>query len=403
MKLAKNQIIPLAILALVAVGGVLLLLSVGRVKSPKKKTAPDPAAEVRKKYQAAKEGEKTEDPTTTAVADKKEEAPAKETKPETQTGTDERGEVRTIVPSESTLMQAPPPPPELPPINAPSDESKAEMVDSNGGGVTQPAEVPKIPEGLISQSPPEEAEKTDKPPIPAKYAITPGRYLFNNLTPEALGGGGLLYASKGTSYSTDYFAPQGEVIDIAMMNSVAGNNFEVPVSAAVWTPFYFQGHRLLRRGDKLLGKAAAGKTRDRLVVNFQHIILKSGKSIPLNAIALDEDGTIGVKGYIVGNTLLQILGPALADAGANFLSSLSGLPSTQTTVNASGTTTYTSGTKGGLTEALSQGGQTIAQGIAQALKNDIEENKPYVLVPAGTRAKAYLMAPLDVSIADYGK
>ncbi|MFH1066315.1 MAG: TrbI/VirB10 family protein [bacterium] len=403
MKLAKNQMVPLLILGVVAVAGVVLLLSLGQVKSSKKKGAPDPAAEVRKKYQAAQEGEKNNAPKGESKREevKKEAVSTDESSSETKTKTDERGEVRTIVPSESALMQAPPPAPDLPPINAPSDEGKGQAVDSGGTGTAQLTEVPKIPEGLIGQTPPEGAETTEKPPIPAKYVITPGRYLFNNLTSDALGGGGLLYASKGASYAIDYFSPQGEVIDIALMNTVAGNNFDVPVSAAVWTPFYFQGHRLLKRGDKLLGMAAAGKTRDRLIVNFNRVILKSGKSIPLNAIALDEDGTAGVKGYIVGNTLLQILGPALAEAGSAFLSSMSDSQTTTTTGPYGVVTTQT--TKNNLTSAAGQAGQKIATRIAEALKQDIEENKPYVLVPAGTRARAYLLAPIDVSIADYGK
>jgi hypothetical protein len=50
-----------------------------------------------------------------------------------------------------------------------------------------------------------------------------------------------------------------------------------------------------------------------------------------------------------------------------------------------------------------EGGMTVYQKISELLAEDIEENKPYLLVPAGTRLQAYLKAPVDISKADYGQ
>ncbi len=230
------------------------------------------------------------------------------------------------------------------------------------------------------------------------------RFLFNNTRDEILGSSPVIsnnqQAGGAASLNLEKFAPIGEDISVVLMDNVASNNFEVSAVAAVWFDFYFQGNLLLHTGTKLLGTASAGKTRDRVLITFDRIVFTDGKSMGISAIALNQDGTVGVPGFLIGNILLSRLAPILLsaiEAAAQGFKDRIQQPNLLT-----GVTTTVEDTNSPKNVALDSSIQVI-QKIQELINEDLEENKPYVLVPAGTRFKIRLQGPIDTSTADYGK
>lgn len=347
---------------------------------------PDLAADIRKEYQQKEEKEGAKEKDKTADTSK------------------------SPLPSGSAFLEEPAKEAE-PTAPIGQLEPTPERVVVTDAGTTAPTQPPDIPPDIVDQQRPEsDIQPTTGGAPPAQIKIASKRYLFNNQTGDALKAGVIIQGQNANkiSYNPDTFSPMGEDISIAFMQNVAGNSFEVPVAVGVWYPFYFQGHKLLETGDKILGRAAPGKNRDRLLITLNTIIFKSGKSMPVNALCIDLDGTVGVKGYVVGDRILQMLAPILIEAATSF----SQVFQNRTTELVENDTT------GGIgvprTQAITKLGndfqtqgiesaRMVGDRIADIMLEDIEENKPYVLVPAGTIAKARLMTPLDVSQADYGK
>jgi hypothetical protein len=235
-----------------------------------------------------------------------------------------------------------------------------------------------------------------------RVEIEPDRYLFNNLDPSALGGDTVVLKDDGKSFDLNTFAPEGEAIEVVMATNASTDSAAVPVMAAVYLPFYYKGHLLLPIGTRLLGKAAPGEHRDRMNITFDKIILKSpyediGKTVTITGIATDLDGTVGVQGYRIGNDLLTTLVPILLNFSNSFTASLE---QNQTYNSGYGGTVQTPLVSG--QNAALQATQSSLQSINQLIAQDVEDNKPYVLVLAGTRLKVVLSAPLDTSKKGYG-
>lgn len=279
-----------------------------------------------------------------------------------------------------------------------------------------------IPNTITDGSLPSRQSTNNSSNVQTVFRIAPGRYLFNNLSPDVLGANALVMtrSDKDVQFSPSTFSPMGETIQLAMMDNATTQNTEINVTAAVWEPFYFQGNKLLSVGDKLLGTAAPGKQRDRMVVKFNKIIFKDGKSMPISAVAQDIDGTYGIKGIKIGDVMLNSIAPLLMDTAASFAGVLQELAYANVTAMTAGQIStqnpmYISSTPGGAQNGANQqfaqnaaqtggeGTMTVYQKISDMLAQDIEENKPYLLVPAGTRLQAYLQAPMDITVADYGK
>ena len=298
-----------------------------------------------------------------------------------------------ILPEGSDITAPLPTAPSLPKIEVAEDTQK---VQTAAPKKTQQTTGVAIDPSLFNQGPPEEAEREERDLIPVKVIPRPGYYLFNNFTPQALAGQKVIYQSETHMFSLDHFSPAGETIEIAFMTNVASNEgFEVPVSAAVWSDFYFQGNRLLEVGVKLMGRAGQ-KSRDRLLVQFDKIVFKDGRTLPLSAVALDLDGTSGVKGYLIGDKLLSQLGIIIAEGVGTFLEDF-----TDETVEKRSTYEEET-TKQTFASAAGDTIKDMSKRIQETIQEELEE-KSYLLVPAGTRAKAYLTEPLDVSRAAYGQ
>lgn len=280
-----------------------------------------------------------------------------------------------------------------------------------------------VPNTITDASLPSRQTNSGTTNVQTIFRTAPGRYLFNNLAPETLGAQSLVLtkSEEEMEFNPSTFSPMGETIQLAMMENATTENTEINVTAAVWEPFYFQGNKLLEVGDKLLGTAAPGKKRDRMVINFNRVIFKDGKSLPIRAAAQDIDGTYGVPGIKIGDVMLNSIAPLLLDTAAAFTgviqelayANVAGAYQQIPTIN-NNTPLVSPGLSGqqdnpnqqfatSSAETAGEGGQTVYQKISEMLAEDIEENKPYLLVPAGTRLQAYLQTPIDVSRAEYGK
>ena len=268
---------------------------------------------------------------------------------------------------------------------------------------------PPVPDTLLNQGYPSTTGNGNNGGVPnPPTVIDPRRYLFNNMSPDALAGNSVVLSSdNGKDYSIAGFAPKSSVIKLATLQAVASADMELDVKAAVIEPFVFQGHQLLEIGDQLLGTASASNKRDRILVTWHTILYKSGMSTPIDAVAQDPSGQIGIPGVQIGSRILQSITPVLLDTAAAFIQAfrqnayLAIIPSN---VSAGSVTITNSGQS---SEAqLTDAGLSAVQGgldkISELIAEDVESNKPYIFVMPGVRCQAYLRAPLDVTKRDYG-
>ncbi|MDD4933638.1 MAG: TrbI/VirB10 family protein [Methylacidiphilaceae bacterium] len=156
-------------------------------------------------------------------------------------------------------------------------------------------------------------------------------------------------------------------------------------------------------------------------VKFDRIVLKDGRTLSLDGVALHTDGTEGIKGYRISELGKQMVGPLLGALTQGVLSSLM-MQASLFTMNpymGMGYGGYGAFPYGGMTPSSSiNGNQMMQQGLMmggmmggsqavnqlmQIVNQDVGQYKPYTFVPAGTRFRVYLKNYLDVSQADYGK
>jgi len=256
---------------------------------------------------------------------------------------------------------------------------------------------PPVPETLLR--PPIPADRSTSPRSPVRTEIAPLRYLFNNLSPESTRAQPLVFSQTGTAIHPEHFAPEGEAIQLALLDHAISNRTRTDVVAAVWEPFQFRGRVLLDVGTKILGTAAPGKYRDRLEVTFSKIVFPDGRSLPIQAVAQDVDGSTGVRGTTVGNLALQAVVPILLDAAASFSGSFKNRVLVGSSVGSGGSLQELPDLRNG---AISAGEGGMAK-LNRMVVEEMDQNRPYLVVSAGTRCRALLTRHLDVSGADYGK
>jgi hypothetical protein len=268
---------------------------------------------------------------------------------------------------------------------------------------------PPVPDSLLTQGyPPGNGTGASAAvPNPATV-IDPRRYLFNNMSPDALAGNSVVLSSDNEKdYSIAGFAPKSSVIQLAMLQAVSSADMELDVKAAVIQPFVFQGHQLLEIGDQLLGTASSSNKRDRILVTWHTILYKNGMSTAIDAVAQDPSGQIGIPGVQIGSRILQSITPVLLDTAAAFIQAFrqnayvaiipNNITAGSVTVSNSGQSSEAQLTDAGLSAV--QGG---LDKISELIAEDVESNKPYIFVMPGVRCQAYLRAPLDVTKRDYG-
>jgi hypothetical protein len=267
---------------------------------------------------------------------------------------------------------------------------------------------PPVPDSLLNQGYPGTSGNTANAPVPnAATVIDPRRYLFNNLSPDAVSGNSVVLATDNDKdYSIAGFAPKSSIIKLAMLQAVSSADMELDVKAAVCEPFVFQGHQLLEIGDQLLGTAASSNKRDRILVTWHTILYKNGMSTAIDAVAQDPSGQIGIPGVQIGSRILQSITPVLLDTAAAFVQAFRQNAYTTIIPNNVSVGTVTVTNNQTAEAQLTDAGLSSVQGgldkISELIAEDVESNKPYIFVMPGVRCQAYLRAPLDVTKRDYG-
>ncbi len=278
-----------------------------------------------------------------------------------------------------------------------------------------------VPTGLVNQHALVESSGESTPVV---TRVAKKRYLFRNLADSAVetSAGGKGEDNERSKINLETFAPRGEIIEAAATMSAFSSNTDIDVVAAVWLPFYFQGNLLLEPGDRLLGTSKGSSAfRDRMPVKFDRVVLKDGRTLSLDGVALHTDGTEGIKGYRISELGKQMVGPLLGALTQGVLSSLM-MQASMFTMNpymGMGYGAYGAIPYGGMMPGSSiNGNQMMQQGLMmggmtggsqavnqlmQIVNQDVGQYKPYTFVPAGTRFRVYLKNYLDVSQADYGK
>lgn len=133
-------------------------------------------------------------------------------------------------------------------------------------------------------------------------------------------------------------------------------------------------------GARLLGSFQ--KTDEYLTLNFNQAVTKSGKSIPIQAIALDPDSTLpGMVTEIDRKYFQRYILPAAAD----FISGVGeAIAEVQVDVNQTDTSTTTSADDPDFDEAVAQGISDAFDGIADAVKDAGRSTQPMLRIAAGT-------------------
>lgn len=312
----------------------------------------------------------------------------------------------TVLPAEAPAMVdlTTSVPPEMPGVRM---EPEVEFQDDP---ITQSAIViptpPPVPQSILTgtRSDFDGINERSPPPI-TRIETANRRYRFNNRAVDAAEAVMVRASAEQMGISPTHFAPMGEIIQVVLLENVISTDVEIPVSAGVWNPMYFQGRKLLDIGDKLVGVAQPGKKRDRLSVKFDRVIFRDGRSTAIAGIARNTDGSAGIPGKVVGNLLLQSIAPILLESAAAFMSTfqervLVGVGPTQEGFeNASGgVQVLPTASNAGI-----QAGQGAVDTVSRLLAQDMEENRPYLVIPAGVRFEAYLTRYLDTSNPEYGQ
>ena len=109
---------------------------------------------------------------------------------------------------------------------------------------------------------------------------------------------------------SDIALPQGTVIDAYTKYKIFSYNTSVPVIAIAASGYYFDGKAVFEKGEKFFGTVSVKHSLNRLNINFDKIIERSGKSLTIDAIAMMPDGSGGVEGdvhnHYAGNILTSI-------------------------------------------------------------------------------------------------
>ena len=181
--------------------------------------------------------------------------------------------------------------------------------------------------------------------------------------------------------------PQGAVIDAYTKYKIFSYNISVPVIAAASSSYYFNGKAVFRKGDKFFGTVSVKHSLNRLNINFDKIIERSGNSLSIDAIAMMPDGSGGVKGdvhnHYAGNILTSIA-QGIVGAASIFTGGGSG-------INSSNPYTFQNQVR----ENIAQNELNSAQ---NGLNNYGESNQNIsITLPAGAPIKIIFLKPIYVN------
>ena len=181
--------------------------------------------------------------------------------------------------------------------------------------------------------------------------------------------------------------PQGTVIDAYTKYKIFSYNTSVPVIAVAASGYYSGGKAVFKKGDKFFGTVSVKHSLNRLNINFDKIIKRSGNSLSIDAAAMMPDGSGGVKGNVhrhyAGNILTSIA-QGIVGAASIFAGGGSG-------VNSSEPYTF-----------QNQVRENVAQNELNSAQNGLNnyagtEQNISITLPAGAPIKIIFLKPVYVN------
>jgi hypothetical protein len=124
-------------------------------------------------------------------------------------------------------------------------------------------------------------------------------------------------------------------------------------------------------GLRVLGEAKQATTEGRILIEFDRVVFRNGKTLVLKAVVLDQDGAYGLKAQVFSSKALMV-------AGAMTSSFISGAAASQQTQMAS--TFGFSQTQPGARNAILQGAAQTAADQSKRLIEDSTKEKPVLVL-----------------------
>ena len=207
-----------------------------------------------------------------------------------------------------------------------------------------------------------------------------------NYTLKPAGNEGKIGAAQNVGNSA-VAIPQGTVINAYTKYKIFSYNASVPVIAAASSGYYFDGKAVFKKGDKFFGTVSVKHSLNRLNINFDKIIERSGNSLSIDAIAMMPDGSGGVKGdvhrHYAGNILTSIA-QGIAGAASIFVGGGSG-------VNSSNPYTFQNQVRENVAQNELNSAQNGLNGYAESNQNIS------ITLPAGASIKIIFLKPVYVN------
>ncbi len=200
-------------------------------------------------------------------------------------------------------------------------------------------------------------------------------------------GSGKKEVTGGSPDNSAVAIPQGTVINAYTKYKIFSYNTSVPVIAVSSSGYYYNGKAVFEKGDKFFGTVSVKHSLNRLNIDLDKIIKKSGNSVNIDAIAMMPDGSGGVKGdvhrHYAGNILTSIA-QGIAGAASIFIGGGSG-------VNSSNPYTFQNQVR----ENVAQNELNSAQ---NGLNNYADSNRnASITLSAGTPIKIIFLKPVYIN------
>ena len=197
--------------------------------------------------------------------------------------------------------------------------------------------------------------------------------------------------SRGGVDSKNQLSP-GTRLSITIVGSTTIANQGMPVIGKVSRDAMASSSVAIPSGSKVLGDASFDEEGGRVSINWRSIILTDGRERPLSAVAIDQNGQVGVSGNIQSDDLKNVMGQAVTRfVGAYAAGSMSsGMFGANRGGNANG-----------IRNAIAQ----TATDRANALGENLQKERKWIDLRDGTKTLAVLNQPFSFRDAGsiYGK
>ncbi len=176
--------------------------------------------------------------------------------------------------------------------------------------------------------------------------------------------------------------PMATAFKALLANTLVSSDIAVPAIALVAECVISNGEIIFPQGAKLLGTSALDARAKRLQIRFHHVVFPDGTDSSISAVALDLDGSYGLRGdYKSGNTQKQV-----GKFSGTFLGGLAeGLKDKQA-AGAFLPPIASGSIKNGLLNAVSD----TALDQVNSFSSDLQSEQPSISVPSGLNFLVYL-------------